>query len=213
LTIQEIINYVDRKIINSETDANKVIDLNRIQDRIFNELGRLSNTYTIDVTKTTTSGTAEYSLVTGVRIEDIVKMQIEESSGGEYLDVDYAGVNDDIYGRRVYMRGSDATKFYYYDNEVAVTTTGLKFKIIYYPRPATLEVGTLTKVPDLDTDFHDLLCFGLIVELASQGDNYDKSVADYYQQKYDEAMFNTKKQLSDRMNEAFTTDSENQEWW
>ena len=68
-------------------------------------------------------------------------------------------------------------------------------------------------VSDLDTDYHDLFCFGLIVEIASQGDNHDKAVADYYQVKYDELMFKTKTYLTDRMNEAWTTDSEAKEWW
>jgi hypothetical protein len=83
----------------------------------------------------------------------------------------------------------------------------------YYPRPATLLVSTLTQVPDLDPDYHSILCYLLIVELANQGHNPDTEIADYWQRKADENMNQIILSLADRASRARTKTNEADEVW
>lgn len=199
MTLQEIINYVDRKFPNSETDANKIIDLNRIYSEVFLALRRLTNTYSVDTSDVTVADQAEYDLPSGVQIEDIIKLEVETSNGsGEYDTFEYAGLQDEILYRKVFMRGSTSSKYYLYDDETALTTADRTIKISHYTRPETFSVGALGNTPAIDEEYHSLLCFGLIVELANQGDIPYEDTANYYQAKYDEFMRLAKRELEDR---------------
>jgi hypothetical protein len=199
LTIQEILNYVDRKFPNQESTANKVIDLNKIYTEVFVKLKRLSNTYSLDATDVTVADQEEYDLPTGVKIEDILKLEVETADGSDEYDVfEYAGLNDSIRNKQVFMKGSAETKYYLYDDELALTSADRTIRIYYNVRPITFSAGTLTAVPNIDLEYHSLLCYALIVELASQGNNPYRDVANYYQQKYDEFMFEVMKDIEDR---------------
>ena len=190
---------MDRKFPNSETDANKIIDLNRVYDEVFIKLRRLTNTYTVDTSDVTVAGQAEYDLPTGVQIEDIIKLEVETTStSSEYETFAYAGLQDEISYRQVFMRGSSATKYYLYDDEVALTTADRTIRITHHVRPETFVVGSLDAVPALDAEYHPLLCYGLIVELANQGDIPYEDIANYYQAKFDEFMKDALMDLEDR---------------
>lgn len=213
MTAQEIINYADLKHYNVETDANKVIYLNKIQKEIFTKLQRLSHQYTVDTTSVTTvADQAEYDFPTGVRIEDVEKIEVATSDGSDYDLYTYAGVEDEITSRKVYQRGSTSAKFYLYDDEDAISYGSATVRIYYYPRPTEITSGDLSVTPDLDEEYHNLLCYALIVELCNQGDNPDYAKSDYYQAKYEEFEAVVVGNMSSRYakNPAIT---DTYEWW
>ena len=126
MTSTEILACVDRKYPNVETQANKIIDLNRIQKTLF------------------------------MKLKTIVS----------------------------------------------------KSKVSYYDRtPTTIAIANLSESPTLEADYHDLLVFALIQELASQGDNPDTEIADYYQRKYDEFLNDIKESIT------ASDDCSVEEWW
>ena len=187
MTLQEILNYVDRKYPNQETVANKVIDLNKLQSEIFMKLNRLSNTYNIDTDTVTVADQKEYEFPTGVRIEDIVKVEVESfKDSGHFEEYLYQGVKDILSRLMVFTRGEDSTKYCLYYNRLPLDTADRIIKLHYFPRPELLSEASLSAVPSLDAEYHPLLCYGLITELASQGHNPDTEISDYYQRKYDE---------------------------
>lgn len=195
-TLAEIIAYVDRKYPNSETDANKCIDLNFIHTSVFLEIQRLKNDHVIWADVTVADQTF-YNLPTNGKIEDIVNISIETAvDSDEFDDYIYKGVNDDIRGINCYMR-AEAGTYAILSSEEPIDTAGLDILVYYYKRPITFTSADLTVVPELDTDYHELLRYGLIAELASQGHNPDTEVADFWQRKFDESLMRIKDSLAD----------------
>lgn len=202
MTLQEIINYADRKFPNQESNANKIIDLNITYNKLFVKIKRLTNTYLLDASDVTVADQAEYDLPTGVQIEDVLKLEVETADGsGIYDEFTYAGLKDSVKYGQVFMRGSTSAKFYLYDNEEALTTADRIIKVYYDIRPNTFVVGTLTAEPNIDKQYHILLAYALIVELASQGPYPYRDVANYYQSMYDEFF----KESSDDMENRSTS--------
>lgn len=199
MTVEDILNYVDRKFPNQENTANKIIDLNKNYSELFVVLKRLTNTYGLDETDVTVANQEEYDLPTGVRIEDILKLEVETYNGsGEFEEFVYAGLKDDISYEKVFMRGSTVSKYYLYDDEEALTTADRIIKVYYNVRPITFSADNLSAIPNIDEEYHSLLCYALIVELSSQGNNPYRDVANYYQQKYDEFMREVMRDIEDR---------------
>lgn len=194
-TLAEIIAYADRKYPNQETDANKCIDLNLIHTKVFLEIQRLKNDYVIwsDVT---VADQTFYNLPTNGKIEDIVNISIETAvDSDEFDNYIYKGINDEIQGIKCYMR-AEAGTYALLNSEEPLDTTGLDILVYYYKRPIAFDSSDLTVIPELDEDYHDLLRYGLIVELANQGHNPDTEIADYWQRKYDESLNTIKNSLA-----------------
>ena len=187
MTLQEIINYVDRKKPNSETNANKVIDLNKLQLEIFMKINALTYNVTMS-TDTTVADQSEYDLPTNCRIENVRFIEVEtEESSDEYDKYLYEGPQEeDLSYDKIFKRGSTNLKYSLLDEQEYLGTADLTIRVYYYPRPSLLSASTLTAEPDLEEEYHPLLCYGLIVELCNQGNYPDVEMANYYQSKYDE---------------------------
>ena len=108
-TVQEIINWVDRKYFNKETDANKIIDLNVHYKNLFNRMQQLTDSFEI-AESYTIADQATYNLPTKAKIYTIKKILVsrvtydEIDSGTEWDEYKYAGLSDIIdygtyYGR------------------------------------------------------------------------------------------------------------------
>lgn len=214
-TIQEIIDYADRKYPNQETDANKVIDLNDIHRNIFTRISRLNNLYTTYAT-VTVADDATYSLPADCLMGSVITIKTSASStvttSTEWHTYTFAGVNDDTDYGYLWGYSSDGVITLLY-NGLPITEDDLVLKIFYYPEPATLSVSTLSAVPDLDVSYHSLLKYALIQDLASQGQNPDTDIADYWQFKFDEFMREVKDNLSERYTQNPTADNQINEVW
>jgi hypothetical protein len=132
-SLTQIIAYVDRKFPNSESTANKVVDLNYIHTRVFTEIQRLKNdveVYEID----TIADQPTYSLPSNCRTENIIKLEVAtDTTNTEYDVFEYVGLNDDIDNRQVYGKATEDTIIILDDDGEPVSTASKKIIIYYYP--------------------------------------------------------------------------------
>lgn len=199
-TVQQIIDWVDRKYPNQETDANKIIDLNVLYKDVYNEMNTLSDNY-INYETYTISGQVLYTIPSDCRIYNIKSIQISTVDKDD-VDVssswdtfEYAAMLDEVDVGNFYGRVNENTIIILKDG-LPIQTTDLVIKIYYFRTPAILTAVTDTL--NLDDDYTNLLRFGLTQLIASQGANPDTEIADYYQNKYDETLDKYKKDLNSR---------------
>lgn len=214
-TVQDIIDYVDRKYPNQETDANKIKDLQVIYKELFNRIQSLTDQYeTYDAY--TIANQFTYILPTRCKIYTIRNIQVSQDTRANinlntvWNDCKYAGLGTKVDNGYFYTRVSDAV-FGLTALGRPVTTTDLVIKIFYYKVPETLTA--VTDVLELDERYTNLLRYALIQAIASQGSNPDTEIADYYQRKYDEELVVVLKDIDDRFDEAPVNYVEVQERW
>jgi hypothetical protein len=192
-TVQDIITYANRKFSNSESDANKIIDLDGIHKRIFLKLSRLTNSY-VKHEDVTIADQLTYTLPTDCLPENIILIQVSDSTGENWYDFKYAGLKDYISDDRYWTKDTVGTYALLEYGEV-VSENDRGIVIYYYKTPTTL--SAVNNTPELNPLYHDLLKFALIQEIASQGHNPDTEIADFYQRKYDEFMREVESNLYD----------------
>lgn len=214
-TIQQIIDYVDRKYPNSETDANKVSDLNDSHKRVFVSLARLKSE-TEKYEDTTIANQLTYNLPSDCHIDDVALVKVSQtteiSSSTEWDTFEFAGIKDDVSVGNYYGDGGNGLISLVQD-DLPITTAGLSIRIFYYKRPNALSSSDMDATPELDEDYHDVLKFQLIAELASQGHNPDTEIANFWQAKADEFLREIEESLSDRYNKAPTQSCQAEEWF
>jgi len=212
-TVQQIITYADRKYPNSESDANKIIDLNDIHNNIFTIISRLKNDYETYETATI-ANQLTYTLPSKCQLSNIISIRVSASAtittSTIWNEFEYAGFNEDVSRGYYWGRGLGNT-IVLVENDLPLATAGLSIRITYYETPTQL--SSVTDTPELDDYYHSLLKFGLIQELASQGQNPDTDIADYWQSKYDEFLNEVKKDLSEKNNAAPIGSAQIEEWW
>jgi hypothetical protein len=197
------------------SDANKIIVLNQIQDEIVNRLLRVKwenepvTSYSIADQKT-------YTLPTGCKPDNIIKIQVSQVVTGSITDstewdtFEYVGINDnrDVSEGCYYSFVNDATAVLIKDG-VALQTTNLEIRWYFFKEPTAL--AAVTDTPEVEAKYHNLFKYGLIQNLASMGHKPDGAIADYWQKKYDEELATNIKNLSDRFNSAPTNARECEE--
>lgn len=212
-TITEIIAYADRKFPNSETDANKIIDINGMHKKIYVQIARLKNDYEIYET-VTIANQLTYSLPSNCTIDNIISISVSQSTtitaSTEWDTYEYAALTDKVDTGYYYARATSST-FALTKDGLPISTAELSIRIFYYKTPAAL--SAVGDTPELDSDYHDLLKYSLIQDLASQGHNPDTEIADYWQKKYDEFLDEVKENLSDRSNSASNLGNQVSEYW
>jgi hypothetical protein len=72
---------------------------------------------------------------------------------------------------------------------------------------------SLIDVPNLNPDYHVLLKYALINSAASQGNNPDTEIADFYQRKFDERLKKIKDDISERYSQTPNQTAQAKEWW
>jgi hypothetical protein len=212
-TLQGIIDYLNRKYpSHGESDANIVKDLQDLHVDIFMQLRRLINNFSI-YQVSSVNNQLIYNLPTGIRMEDIFDVLVSTDTAGTIFEkYEYRGYQEDLIFGRYYGRASGET-FYVMKDTAPLRADNLKIHLYYYPRPTPLDSSDLTQVPDLDEDYHDLLKFGIVQAIASQGHNPDIDIANYYQQKYDEKFANVKKHIDERLYFSNLNNAQQKEWW
>lgn len=209
-TVQQIITWVDRKCPNSETDANKIIDLNGIQDEVFVKLSRLRHDHEI-YSDTTVADQVSYNLPSNCTIDNIICIKVSTTSTATDWDTyEYAGLLTDTTTGKFYGIGTSST-YILLDDDAAISTAGLSIRIFYYKTPAALTA--VTDTPELYAQYHNLLKYALCQTLAAQGSNPDTEIADYWQRKYDEFFEQVQANLTDKFNSAPATTTQLEEVW
>ena len=220
--LQQIIDFLNRKYPDhGETTANIILDIDDIHKDIYMRLRRLSNAYDIYEMETVANQLYYDISDTEFNVYNIEELKVSmDSSGKVFEGYKYRGSQDTrIYGRR-WGRGADNTIFIMKDDN-AVHISGLKIHIYYFKRPATLSFADknnvteaeLEQVPDLDEDYHDLLKFGIVQAIASQGHNPDIEIANYYQQKFDEKFAIVSKEIESRNLSSYIRIPQQREVW
>lgn len=204
--VSAIIAYADRKFPNTETEANKISDLNDIHKALYVKLTRLKNDITVDATDYTVADQLAYSLPDYCTFDNIVSVKVAQTTGAPtnatlWDTFEYAGANESKeVGDWYAIDETDNTKIALWRDGLPITTASLYIKIYFYARP--VEITTRTQTPSLHADYHDLLKYRLIQTLASQGANPDVEIADYYQDMIDEFMRDVQGSLADRDHNA-----------
>jgi len=214
-SIQQICDYVDRKFPNTETDANKVSDLNDIHKSVYVKIKRLKSEFEIYET-ITIADQLTYALPSDGSVDNIIALKVAQSSpvtaSTKWDTYEFAGVNDDTTTGHFYSDATNNVVSLLVD-DLPIATAGLSIKIFYYKRPNALSSADMTAIPELHEDYHDYLKFQLVSEMASQGDNPDTEIADFWQRKADEFLKDIESSLSDRYNKTPTQSSQCEEWW
>lgn len=206
MTGTQILNYVKSKYPKAAntsifTESNMLIDLDIIHKEEHIKIGKLRNRYKVDKTLTTVADQLEYTLPNNCVIENIILLTIsinDEDCIFEYADAEY----DVNYGD-YYRYGSDDNKIEILRDGKAIDTTDYVITIKFDPKPTKITLATQT--PDLEEDYHNLLCYRLINRLASTGEDPDIDVANYWQAEYDIAFADIKKYFERKKTKVTTT--------
>lgn len=227
-TVGEIIAWVARKYPNhGETNENLIKDLADIHKEVFTKISRVKNEREIWSFQTVLIPTPDgpeplptYDLADDCTIDLITSVKVsktpEPSTPEDYDTYKYAGINDDI-----------TCGHYYYDGGInpdtgvnmiglvidgdAVKVADLEVRVYYNKRPN--ELASLTDVPNINPDYHTLYKYALVSSVASQGNNPDTDIADFYQRKFDEFFKEIQEDISKRYNQTPNRISQAVEYW
>lgn len=213
--IQDIIDYIDRKYPNNESTTNKIKDLDIIYKEAFNQIKKFTDEYSIFETYTI-ANRFTYSLPTRCKIYMIKSLLVSADTrtnitvNTKWQEYKYGSLNTIKDNDYYYTRVSDSV-FGLSNYGLPISTSDLIIKIFYYkiPNDLTLVGDTI----ELDKIYTSILRYGLINSIASQGNNPDTKIADYYQRKYDEQIDIIKDSFSDNTNVSPIKYNEVQERW
>lgn len=161
MTIQEMLDELLLKYPHSYTNTQVVNRMDRLQKRIFRNL----NTIAYDNYSTTPStALGEYSWLTSSYKQNQIRKLLIDG-----LEYGYWTPEEDK-PARFYFYMNDS--IYLFPSEVGNT---IDVEIWYYKIPATLSTGNLSASPELQSDFHMMLVYGVAKEIAE--DMRDGSMA------------------------------------
>lgn len=203
-TVQQIIDYADRYYPNSVSDANCIIDIDTIHKSVYNKIIRMKNIYEL-ATGYTVADQLTYALPTNCLPENVIKIEISEDVTGSvdsdtvWQEYEFKTLNEEADSG--YIWGVvNSTTIIILDDGDPIDTSNYEIRYYYYPTPTALTA--VGDTPDLDAEYHDLLYYGLIQALASQGQNPDTEVANYWQTKFDERMKQIETGMKERLESA-----------
>jgi hypothetical protein len=212
-SVQDIITWVDRHYKNTETTANKIIDLEHIHRELFVRLMKLKDKYEVYATASI-ADQFTYNLPNDCDFNNIVSVRVSKSTtinkDTAWTYLGYAGLNDDISSGSYYGQAAGGVMAIT-ENGKPLATTGLEIRVFYFKNPAA--ITATTDVPELDEPYHNLLKYALAQSLASQGSDPDTRMADYYQAKYDEFYSWAERDLRIKVNLQSVDQNNTVQWW
>jgi hypothetical protein len=215
MTVAEIIAFADRKFPNSVSDADCIIDINIIHKEVYNQIIRLKNIYAL-YTSYTVSSQLTYSFPSDCLPENVIKIEVSDDITGSittdtlWQEYERKTLNENVDSGYVWGVIDSSTIIMAVDG-AAIDTSNYEIRFFYYPSPTAITATTDT--PQLDAEYHDLLCYALVQTLASQGQNPDTEIANYWQQKFDERFEKIKKRLKERYENAPIIDEQMESRW
>ena len=198
-TLQQIIDVLNDEIPDhGASDATLCRLINSVQMDVYLKLGRLSNYVEKYQGSDTVADQLGYPLPSNCRISDIVTIEVATSTDNtEYETYEFRALKDtDRYGK--YFGDLTESTFFLLDTGNPISTSGLEVYIYYNKRPTAFDDSDLTLVPELDTDYHQLLEYGLIQRMYSRGSYPDTEKADYWQAMFDEKMIDVKNAMEEK---------------
>ncbi len=211
--VQDIIDWADRVYPNKISTSDKVVDLDMLHKEVFLDIKRLTNDYTMAEIETV-NGQLLYDLPDNCSSINILSITLSSSETIDYNTewnvVNKSTIVDDIsvgYYYSIAPRGLIAISI---DGQ-PVSTDGLYIRIYYYKNPTTLVYTT--DIPDLKSLYINILKYKLVQMIASQGDNPDNEVANYWQSKSEEELLKINSHLKDELNADGVEPKQIEEFW
>jgi hypothetical protein len=195
LTLAQIITKAKRKKSTGESDANLIIDLNGIQNKLWMELRQYQEAFGRYSIKeyTTVADQLEYALEAACEWENILLVRCSTDTTEETWDVfEYAGEKDDITIGKFWRRMTDDKIALTVDN-AEISTAGLTLQVYYFPEPSAFTATSDT--PILKAKYHDLFVYALAYEICLSGDNPDVELGSMLKQEYYELLEKVKSDL------------------
>lgn len=150
MTVQEMLDELQLKYPHSYTNAQVVNRMDRLQKRIFRQL----NTY--DKTQMNLQGAGNDTLnASGIKPRTIRKFTIDN------IEYPFWRPEEEKPVRYYYYSSTSTIKYF-----PPTSTAGMILDLWYYVTPTTLSANTLGATPDLDSDYHMLLVYGVAKEIA-----------------------------------------------
>lgn len=156
MTVTDLLAELQLKYPHAYTNDQVINRMDRLQKRIYRNLNTINYN-----TTTTINGTATYA--TTLKSRQIRKITVDG------VDYGYWTPEEDKPARYWYWNNGNIVLF------PIPNQSGLTIEIWSYRVPTTLSSASLSATPDLDTDFHMLLVYGVAKEIAE--DMRDGSMA------------------------------------
>jgi hypothetical protein len=212
-TCAQIIAWTGRKYPNSETNANKILDLDLIHKEIYVKLARLGHSFDIYETASI-ADQATYSLPINCTIDNVITVKVSKNtditSSTEWDTFKHAALLDNIDSGNYFGKAGSSSIALFMDGK-PIATSGLSIRIFYFKKPTGLTA--VTDTPELDSQYHSLLNYRLCQTLAAQGHNPDTEIADYWQRAHDEYFADIEANLTDKFGRSPVTTSDTEEYW
>lgn len=157
LTIQEIINEADEKLPNSLTTASKIRKIYLQELHLLRTLFRRKTAMTFDLTADQFLYPLDFS-------KDKIIYVIVDGAKFDYEEID---------------DGSTSSPFIYtYENSIGInptpeTTVEDGILVYYYAEPIKYTESNLSNYPTLEADFHVLLVYSLLIDIAETSLNQE----------------------------------------
>ena len=183
MTLAEILDRIKRYYPKATTwtDADIVNVMNDEQREIFRQL-QLKDMYEFE----TVEDQCIYSLPTSCEIEFIEYVGATEdttiTSDSEFTEYTFAELNEEMSGYK-YFDANGLIGLY-----PVPDATGWNVRLIFYKRPALMDVTKTSEKPELKEDWHRIFVYGAIAEIAGSGSNPDITTANNYSVKYNKLM-------------------------
>jgi hypothetical protein len=184
MTLSEILAKIKRYYPKAATwmDAEIVSILDDEQREIFREM-QLKDMYEF----TTIANQWSYLLPTNCSIEFLEYVGLTKdaviTSNTVFEKYTFAELNEDMAGYKYFDALNGLIGLYPMPD-----TTGWNIRLIFRKRPVLMNVAILTASPELSEDWHRILVYGAIAEIAGSGSNPDTTTANNYTEKYNELM-------------------------
>lgn len=184
MTLAEILDKIKRYYPKAATwaDADIVSIINDEQREIFREL-QLEEIYEFETVK----NQAIYSLPTNCDIEGIEYVGVAKDATitdeSKFTEYKFADRNEILCGYRYFDSTYGLIGLYPVPDEA-----GWNVRLIYRKRPTMLSVDNTLAKPDLKEDWHRILVYAVIAEIAGSGSNPDVTTANNYTLKYNTLM-------------------------
>lgn len=195
-TTVQILADVDARLPNSFSESQKLAWINDTQRKIAKYL-QVEQTYDF-----VASSSMAYSISTNIRFENIKHLYTGDStkiadisSTTIWQEHDYAGADDVLSGYK-----------YYVPNISHFTSTGTSTSLCLYPESTEVRVARIyynTLLDDLTTtsgnaplwnsEWHDILKYGVMEIIAKAGNNPDIDLANNYRYEYNDILRDIKK--------------------
>lgn len=156
LQLKEILTEVDLLAPNSVSQEHKIRFINQIQNELFREIHVKTAVYSFN----TVPGTELYDLAADCQPENVLNVY----------------VNDKEYSKKTFDDSNFGNLYMMVNGQLQIRPTPdaiYEGQIYYYANPIQLSATNLDTVPDLPSDFHELLSIGCAKKVAMAMKDFD----------------------------------------